>query len=78
MQQAPTPTTITRKQLSKLVLYITPAGDLAMVSGNQHLFVSLQEAQEHIDLLFIHAELFRRHIQPVTGQLVPAHNGVPA
>jgi hypothetical protein len=78
MQQAPTPTTVTRKQVGKLILYITPSGDLAMVAGNQHMIVSPQEAQEHVDYLLGHAALFRRHVQPVTGALVPSHNGVNA
>ena len=78
MQQAPTPTSVTRKQVGKLILYITPSGDLAMVAGNQHMIVSPQEAQEHFDYLFGHAALFRRHVQPVTGALVPSQNGVNA
>ena len=78
MQQAPTPTTVTRKQVGKLILYITPAGDLAMVAGNQHMIVTTQEAQEHFDHLLGHAELFRKHIRLTTGQLVPSHNGISA
>ena len=76
MQQAPTPTTVTGKQVDKLILYITPSGDLAMVAGNQHMLVSHQEAQEHVDYLLGHAALFRRHVQPGTGALVPSRNGI--
>lgn len=78
MQQAPTSPTVTRKQVGKLILYVTPSGDLAMVAGNQHMIVSPQEAQEHFDYLLGHAALFRRHVQPGTGALVPSQNRVNA
>lgn len=78
MQQAPASTHLQRRQVGKLILYITPQGELVMVSGNQHMRVSPQEAQEHFDYLLGHAELFRRHVQSTINTLVPSQNRVNA
>lgn len=71
MQQAPKAISVLRQHVSKFTLYVTSSGDLVMVVGNQYLLVSPQEAQEHVDYLLGHAELFKRCVQSTTGQLVP-------
>jgi GH24 family phage-related lysozyme (muramidase) len=77
MQQAPTATLLTRKQICKTIFYTTPDGQLMVVPGNTHLIVSPEEATACFQRLLDSTALYRQLLAPerITGDLVASHNG---
>jgi hypothetical protein len=76
MQIAPTPTTVTRRQLCKTIFYATPEGQLVAVLGNAHMLVSPEEATACFQRILDSTALYQQLIAPerITGDLVASHS----